>query len=308
MSAFHPTMLDFIAKSPVLSFLPDFINNNITEPILNEVRSLTSDPSSIFFDQTGQSFVAPYPENFNSLLDIVNNHIKSPVYQPDINGYVFVLMLPPDLSGLTGDGAVDVKKNVIDLCKSSSFFALDFTPPAITINTESINTQASISMPYATTKIATGEMSVSYLDDRDMNVNAMHNLWIEYLYNQLWGDFPPAKKYITPGDPSFGALDYATTMYIVKYSANVEEQSVPTMIGKATGVFPLGLPTKETIGVRTSNDLVMQTINYTCAYYEVVHPMAHIQTYSKTLDGMTILDEANSIISSLEDRLQVYYN
>jgi len=300
MSNFNPTISDYISRSSFVKYLPESVNRLITGPIL---RAANTSGLSGFFNQTSAGSIELIPENFNSLLDIVNRHIRSSSYQPDINGYVFVLMLPPDLSGLVGDDAKSVKDNVVELCKSSSFFALDFTPPAITINTESINTQASISMPYATTKIATGEMSISYLDDRNMNVNAMHNLWVEYLYNQLWGDFPPAKKYITPGDPNFGALDYATTFYIVKYSANIEEQSIPTMIGKATGVFPLGLPTKETIGIRTSNDLVMQTINYTCAYYEVVHPMADMQTYSKTPDNMTILDEVNSIISSLEDRL-----
>jgi len=309
MSTSDPTFGDYIAKSTFLSYLPDIVNTYVTKPILGVARSVTSNPDSVFYDQTAFQ-VEQSNAHFNPALEIMNSMLSSSnenplAFKPDISGYVFVLMMPPDLSGITDKGVV---QNMIRLCKSTCFYALDFTPPAITINTEAINTQASISMPYATTKIATGEMSVSFLDDQSMNINAMHNLWIEYLYNQLWGDFPPAAKYMTPGDPAFGALDYATTMYIVKYSANIEEQQVPTMVGKATGIFPLGLPTKETIGVRTSNDLVIETVNYTCSYYEVVHPRADLQTYSSTPDGKTILDEAYDLLKSMDDRPAQYYN
>jgi len=235
------------------------------------------------------------------MLNEFNKILKS--VSPDINGYVFCIILPPDLSGLSADVNASVQK----VCTDATFFSLDFTPPNITINTESINTQASISMPYATTKIATGEMSISYLDDSDMNINSMHNLWVEYLYNQLWGDFPPNSDYITPGNPKYGALDYATTIYVLKYNANVGASNgvhstptgfIPSMVGKAVGVFPLGVPVKETIGVRTSNDLVIESINYTCSYYETVHPKSLTQTYSQNIAGDTILDEIDQILKN----------
>ncbi len=221
-------------------------------------------------------------------------------YNPDISGYTFIIMQPPHLSGMPKD----VQQSVDDICKNIVFFGLEFTPPAITINTEAVNTQASVSMAYATTKVATGEINITYLDNSNQDINSLHNIWIEYIYNQLWGDIKPDPIYIDPTNESFGALDYATSLYVLKYDATMDGfDTLPSMVGKATGIFPLGLPVKEVLGTRATNELTMQNINYTCSYFEVVHPKSQTQVYSTTADNKTIWDEAKGLLAKYNREL-----
>jgi len=232
-------------------------------------------------DHTNYSF-----SGNGSFLDYINDNLLTHQEQPDVSGYTFVFLEPPDLSGLTDKS---VQMNIDEICKKSLFLAIDATPPAVTINTEQINNQASISMPYATTKVATGNLSITFMDNAIMDINSMHNVWIEYIYNQLWGDLKPAAKYLDPEHSEFGSLDYATSAFIVKYDPSFSDP--PVMVGKATGIFPTALPVKEVIGTRSNRELVMQSITYTCSYYEVVHPKSMVQIYSTNNLNRTILDE-----------------
>jgi len=215
---------------------------------------------------------------------------------PDVNGYTFIVMTPPDLSGLADASS---KQSIQDICNNVPFFAIEVTPPNITINTEEINTQASVSMPYATAKIATGQMSVTYIDNANMDINSLHNVWIEYIYGQLWGDFKPSSQYWDEDryPATAGTIDYSASMYILKYDPSLSEP--PVMFGKATGIFPFGLPVKETLGSRSSRELVMQNVSYTCSYYEVIHPKAAIQIKSLSGESFrgTILDEAYAAVT-----------
>ena len=79
----------------------------------------------------------------------------------------------------------------------------------------------------------------------------------------------PDEKYITPGFPEFGQIDYETSAFIIKFKP-VQGTSVPgdiVYIGKATGIFPINSPDKEVIGRRDSPELVTTTYNYPCANY-----------------------------------------
>lgn len=237
--------------------------------------------------------------------DIIGSNGSISSYAPDITGYTFIIMLSPDLSGVPNDTQLAIN----DICKNIVFFGLDFTPPAITINSEAINTQASVSMPYATTKIATGEISITFLDDTKQSINSLHNIWIEYIYNQLWGDIEPANKYLDPTNHEYyGALDYATSLYVLKYDSTVDSflTSLPSMVGKATGIFPLGLPVKETLGARSSNELSMQTVNYTCSYFEVVHPKSDVQVYSTITHSMLTKDQKSNIPNNSSGNVNIW--
>jgi len=235
----------------------------------------------------------PYDESFSKSMgkaafaQYLNKLLFVNQEAPDVSGYTFAFILPPDLSGLA---TVDpgAQPTVDAICKKSLFLAIEFVPPSISINTEEINTQSSVSMPYATTKVATGTLSIAFLDNANMDINSLHNVWIEYIYNQLWGDLEPAANYTDPESPDFGQLDYATSAFIVKYNPTLEDP--PVMVGKATGIFPTALPVREVIGSRSNRELVMQNISYTCSYYEVVHPRSDIQIYSGSANR-TIYDE-----------------
>jgi len=226
-----------------------------------------------------------------SFVDYLNHILMVDQEQPDISGYTFVFIEPPDLSGMPANSETQAK--IDEICKKSLFLAIDATPPQISINVEQINTQASVSMPYATTKVATGNLSITFIDNAVMDINSLHNVWIEYIYNQLWGDLKPHSDYIDPKNDKFGQLDYATSAFIVKYDPTFSDP--PVMVGKATGIFPTALPVKEPIGTRSNRELVMETVSYTCSYYEVVHPKSMLQFYSQDKTGSSILDELNKI-------------
>jgi len=233
-----------------------------------------------------------------SFVNYLNQLLMVDQEQPDISGYTFVFIEPPDLSGMPANSETQAK--IDEICKKSLFLAIDATPPQISINVEQINTQASISMPYATTKVATGNLSITFIDNASMDINSLHNVWIEYIYNQLWGDLKPHPDYIDPTSHKFGQLDYATSAFIVKYDPTFSDP--PVMVGKATGIFPTALPVKEPIGTRSNRELVMETVSYTCSYYEVVHPKSMLQFYSQDKNGNSILDELNKISDKFKSK------
>jgi len=275
--------------SNTVSKLADNGNRSNQVPFKNSQSANSATPSLDLLQTRAKKIVEWVNHSFignGSFLDYINDNLLTHQEQPDVSGYTFVFLEPPDLSGLIDKS---IQQNIDEICKKSLFLAIDATPPSVTINTEQINTQASISMPYATTKIATGNLSITFIDNSVMDINSMHNVWIEYIYNQLWGDLKPAAKYLDPNSAEFGSLDYATSAFIVKYDPTFSDP--PVMVGKATGIFPTTLPVKEVIGTRSNRELVMESITYTCSYYEVVHPKSMVQIYSTNDSNKTILDE-----------------
>lgn len=261
-----------------------------TSGLIKAAKEITKSFSDAYTETTGYGKGA--------FINYVNNKLLVEQEQPDVNGYTFVFLEPPDLSGFKDK---DVQYAINEICRKSLFLAIEATPPSITINTEEVSTQSSVSMPYATTKVATGNLSISFLDNSNMDINSLHNVWIEYIYNQLWGDLLPADKYLDPDQINFfGALDYATSAFIIKYDPSFSDP--PVMVGKATGIFPTGLPVKEVIGTRSNRELVMQTVTYTCSYYEVVHPRSMVQIYGTNGNGHSILDE----VIGLSDKFKAY--
>jgi len=192
--------------------------------------------------------------------DVVNYVIET-LYtvQPDINGYTFAFFVPPDLSGY------QLSKNfMIEVCNFMTFAAVDVMPPNVQVNTESVNTRSG-GIPYATEVTSTEQLSVTFVDDSQMRIYTFHHMWLKYIEEVTQGLIDPDSKYYDDTGTEFGAIDYFGSAYVVKYNPAVDE---PLLIGYCAGIFPNSKPTKETIGSRTSNEIVTLPINYFCTIYD----------------------------------------
>jgi hypothetical protein len=177
-------------------------------------------------------------------------------FSPDINGYTLIYMIPPNLSGVGG------VKTLQKIAQQFPFLALDFTPPETIVKTTEETSGASISIPYSTGTFSGGQLSINYIEDSNLNVVNYHNTWVEYIKDVVYGEISPNSEYID-GEMA-GALDYATSAYVIKFKPDMK---TITYVGKATGIFPLNVPSKEVIGNRQSNELSMVGCNYNCAMY-----------------------------------------
>ena len=188
--------------------------------------------------------------------------------QPDINGYSFAFLIPPDLSGWEINEA-DIDKVV----KMVTFAAVDITPPTIQVNTESVRHRTG-GLPYAT-EVSPGEqLSVTYIDTSDMMIYALHYAWVDYIKKVTRGLVEPSDDYISPNGNEYGCIDYYGGMIIAKYRPTLDE---PVMLGYAAGIFPQSIPSKETIGTRTSNEITTLPITYFCSEYKEV--MSELQSH-----------------------------
>jgi|GEM_PF-2862423 hypothetical protein len=178
---------------------------------------------------------------------------RDTTFSPDINGYTLIYMIPPNLSGAGGESAL------INISQQFPFLALDFTPPETTVKTTEETSGSSISIPYSTGTSSGGQLSINYIEDSNLNVVNYHNTWVEYIKDVVYGEISPDKDYIESGE-----LDYATSAYVIKFKPDMKTL---TYIGKATGIFPMNVPSKEVIGNRQSNELSMVSCNYSCAMY-----------------------------------------
>ena len=187
---------------------------------------------------------------------------------PDINGYVLIFMVPPDLSGyrlgananqevVTNEGLYgDYPMNYYhEVAKLVTFAGIDFTPPTQQISSDKISARVG-GIPYATEVTESEQCSITFIDTIDLDVFQFHHMWLEYIRDVLHGWIQPAKEYLQNEVP---IIDYMGSIYIVKYRPTMRDI---TYIGKAMGVFPQGLPSKELIGARTSNEITTLPINY----------------------------------------------
>lgn len=198
-------------------------------------------------------------------------------FNPDINGYVFIFMVPPDLSGYR----ISKNKSNYDQTSSNSyvggvanlisFAGIDFAPPQNQVNTEQISSRSG-AIPYATEVTETDQCSVTYVDNSNLDIYMFHHIWVEYMREILEGVIEPADEYIRYNDnpeSNFGAIDYVASIYVVKYRPNMK---MITYAAKCIGIFPQGLPAKELIGTRTTNELTTLPFTYFCAAFrEATH-------------------------------------
>jgi hypothetical protein len=227
-------------------------------------------------------------EDDEKLIRFFNEMLKHN-YNPDINGYTFLFMVPPDLSGLrikqdypnsvfrAHNSFQGINEGTLDLflrniCKFVTFAAVDFSPPQEQVNTEKISTRSG-AIPYATEFTTSEQLSVTYIDNTDLSIYNFHQIWMHYIWDILEGKIKPAPEYLdvnTHLDESgwkggyYQCIDYAASIYVVKYRPDMK---TITYIGKCIGVFPQSLPSKELIGTRTSNELTTIPFSYFCAAY-----------------------------------------
>jgi hypothetical protein len=211
----------------------------------------------------------PMLEYFNNMLMNVDNSEDGP-FAPDINGYTFGFIMPPDLSGYEGYGDPD---ELMALSKLSIFLILDFTPPAIQVISSEIPARSG-AIQFSSEVQSYGQMQITFIDNSRLRAFGLHDSWVHYIEDVTRGVVSPNSKYFTPDESEtgkFGQLDYATSAYIVRFRPTVAmDWGDIVYIGKAIGIFPINLPDKEVIGRRDSNELTMLPISYSCALYRQV--------------------------------------
>jgi len=223
-------------------------------------------------------------------------------FAPDINGYTLVFFVPPDLSGYrvnveTESGSFDgervyaqTKESYMGIVsKIMTFAAIDFTPPQSQVRVETISTRSG-SIPIASEVSETDTMSITFLDNRQLDIYMFHHIWVEYIREVLEGTIEPDPSYYDPEyldefgeDDNYGAIDYAASCYIVKYKPDMKSI---TYAAKCVGIFPQSLPNKELIGSRTTNEVVTLPFTYSCSGFREA-------LYTEQEAGLWIFDELN---------------
>ena len=206
-------------------------------------------------------------------------------FSPDINGHTLIFFIPPPMKLLPND------KKIYNLTKFMTFAAVDFTPPQLTIAGTTVNPHSGGYSIAAETSYSQ-QCSVSFIENNNLNIYTFHSGWYEYIKGVAEGLIPDVQP---DGFPSTmlpnksgiieDGLDYVGAFYVVRYDPSMH---MILFVGKCTGVFPQGLPSKELIGQRSSNELVTLPYSYYCAFYEEA------------------LEEGHPIWNELVDHLKVF--
>ena len=77
---------------------------------------------------------------------------------------------------------------------------------------------------------AAGEISINYIDDRNLDIYKMHKVWVDYISKVYRGEFSPKTKY-----KHNKTLDYAVAVY---YFLLAQDGETILFWSKFTGVFP----------------------------------------------------------------------
>lgn len=191
-------------------------------------------------------------------------------FNPDINGYSLCFMLPPPFIGLDLDGKYD--DEYAELFRKLTVFAsVDFSPPTRQVSTQKLSARTG-GVPYATQVEPTEQCTVSYIDNTDLDIFNFHAVWLEYIHDLTLGYIDVPNIYIDPGNPNYGGLDYAGSIYMVRYDVSMQNIMY---VGKVTGVYPQGLPNKEIIGQRSTNEVTVIPFTYFAGWYEETLDSSH---------------------------------
>ena len=234
--------------------------------LLNALRSKLMDTNGPLYYFYNMMFGGTY-SMYNT------GNLNACTFHPSISGYTLIFMKPPHLSGYSDYTSGELLSDVL---KMVCFVGVDFSPPPIQVTASELPSRSG-SLPYATEVSSTGQLSISYLDDQYEHCFGFHKVWTSYIEDITRGArtsdgtaIAPSPEYYTPGSPSFGAIDYMTSAFVIKFKPT-EGTYMPgdiVYVGKATGIFPLNVPDKEIIGRRDSPELVTLTYNYPCAAYK----------------------------------------
>ena len=186
-------------------------------------------------------------------------------FSPDINGYTVTFIQPPDLSGYELNGTVE---SVKDITKMFPFLCIDFTPPPTQVIASEIPARSG-SIQFGTEVQSSGQMQITCMDDSELGLAGFIKTWVSYIEDVTRGIVDPHSKYTDPYNKQFfGALDYATSAYVIRFKPTAKlDWGDIVYIGKAVGIFPLNIPDKEIIGRRDNNEITMLPISFTCTFY-----------------------------------------
>lgn len=213
-------------------------------------------------------------------------------FHPDVNGFYIIAMIPPHLSGYPDEISNLDNGRIAKTFNKSTFLSLDVNPPEISIESSTVDASNSNSVIYGINRTAGNNINISYIENRDLEIFNSHSLWIEYIRQVLLGDVSPQSQYLNDASGHI-LLDYATSCYIIKYLPNMD---TVVYVGKAVGLFPQSVTTKDVIGSRNSPTISMVNINYSCADYYEFAMGEHVQTSAAFFDNYTwLLQELESI-------------
>ena len=149
------------------------------------------------------------------------------------------------------------------LSKTSIFNILEYTPPQISIKNSEI-TNSSGAIQYASEENISYDFSCTFLDNGNSDYYIFLKIWFDYIFELLLGSIEPNSKFLDSAGSEYGALDYVSNFYILKYNPTMKDI---TYVGKVFAAFPKTLPTKEFLGVRGTNDITLLSTDFTCSYY-----------------------------------------
>lgn len=205
-------------------------------------------------------------------------------YVPDINGYTLTFMVPPEFAFLPNEQKEQwVSLNQMSTFKMIPFAAIDFTPPTIQVDSGAVQSRTG-GVPYATELSPSGQCSITYIDNHRLEIYGFHLNWLMYIHELLEGklEIPLDHDYLKINSPSFGTLDYAASVFVARYDPSMQNIMY---VGKCTGVYPQGLPTKEVIGQRSANELTTLPFTYSCAWYDQTLDPEHY-IYKELVDNL----------------------
>jgi hypothetical protein len=198
------------------------------------------------------------------------NHQLTQAFNPDINGYSLCFMVPPPFKAL--DAIEKYDQEFIDTFRKLTLFSsVDFNPPQRQIQSEKFAARSG-GIPYATEMDISPQCSISYIDNYNLDIFNFHNIWFDFMHEMLLGYIEVPSEYLNPENFKYGGLDYAGAMFVMKYEPSMQKVRY---LGKATGIYPQTLPNKEIIGTRSTNEIPIIPLTYSCAWYEETLDNSH---------------------------------
>ena len=182
-------------------------------------------------------------------------------YNPDINGITLFFLVPPHLS------SPEYQKVLGDPSNLTPYFRyLGVAIPFLAVNFSAPSRQAKIGeyslrtggIPTVDEIEVSGDLSVTYIETRDLHVYTFHKLWFQYIEDVSSGIIMPDEKYVVEGN-----IDYATCAYILKFdlAGNL------TYFARCGGIFPSSLSSNELLGQRSDRNLTTLQITYMCPFF-----------------------------------------
>lgn len=131
---------------------------------------------------------------------------------------------------------------------------------------------------------AAGEISINYIDDRNLDIYKMHKVWVDYISKVFRGEFSPKKKY-----KHSKTLDYAVSVY---YFLMAQDGETILFWSKFTGVFPTNTSSSTFSWDRDSMiKLPEVSIKYAYSFKRDLDPahLAEFNTLSSEYDSSSAL-------------------